>query len=146
MAEFVPKMLYCFLLFDFNNNIRRFKKKNSVGTPCLATTCSISASLSKTSAPEELHANISDCCWLQIKDDCMERFVIMTLSVPESFVGTKRENYRITVMEVITCLTYKDAATLVLFLKGFWEQLQVCLTLWTQQSTLLSCRWIKSTR
>lgn len=59
----------------------------------------------------------------------MERFVIMTLSVPESLVGTKRENYRITVMEVITCLTYKDAATLVLFLKGFWEQQQVCLTL-----------------
>lgn len=53
----------------------------------------------------------------------------MTLSVPESLVGTKRENYRITVMEVITCLTYKDAATLVLFLKGFWEQQQVCLTL-----------------
>lgn len=32
-------------------------------------------------------------------------------------------------MKVITCLTYKDAATLVLFLKEFWEQQQVCLTL-----------------
>jgi len=27
MAEFVPKMLYCFLLFDFKNKIKKLKKK-----------------------------------------------------------------------------------------------------------------------